>query len=507
MRYAEERARFNASSGLALAGPLVERDVSQAFLDAVYDLNAGKDRIDMTLPQLAGIAFTDFQYTFDQLPGQGNTAADSASVTVAVSLTGPPRQLSLAGQPTSGRGIHQDIYTFRVRLESEGRSTLNARQVARQEANVYVALLIEDGRVSSVRPVLAQSGLGPDRVLRPRERDPWQIVPTAYAATVYSFSFVGPVALPGTTAPPTGAWSGPPEVVLGPVAVGLDSGDKVYYWYLRGVPAGTVVATPGARLLAQDLWRFDTTYRQADDTIEYQPRGGPAQRVRGTPQYAVVAVHAPGAYAASQQAGNDTLSDPQLILPDGQILTFSITDRSWVPQFVDLNAPDGGRYRLVSDPGESRVGFGEGTFVVETLTPPATGSNWRLNTTDISIVNRGDFTITVPGSTENNGLWGGPFGPPGQIQLLGVSAVAKRMRASFASLPGGAEFSSGYSANSVHTLIEPNSSSSGGGGSSPPWYPPPPGDEPGAMAAVVMYVPLSSYFVPDAVRVGGSGGS
>jgi hypothetical protein len=505
MRYGEERARLNASSGITLARPRIEQDVLQAFLDAIYELNAGKDHIDMTMPQLAGITFNDLEYTFAPLPGHGNTAEDSALVTASVSLTGPPRQLSLAAQPTGGKGLHQDIYTFRVRLESEGHSVFDGREVARQEANVYVALLIEDGRVSSARPVIASNLPRTDRMLVPRKADPWDVVPSAYAAALYTIEYVESVRWPGTPDPPTGAWSGPPEVVSGPVAVGYDNGDKVYYWYLRGVPAGTAVNTPGAKLLAEDLWRFDTTYRRSDDTIQYQPQGGLPQRVKGTPEYAVLAVQAPRAYGASQQGGHDTLHDPQLVLPGGQIMPLSVVDRSWVPKFADLGSPDGGLYRVVSDPGDAAIGEGEGTFIVDTLVPPTNGSGWRLDTSDISIVDHGSYTIQVAGSTENNGLWGGPFGPPGQIELLGIVATRKRMRASFVTVPGGVEFSSGYTENSTHTIIEPNQPPPTSGGGGGPWYPPPPGDGPGAMAAVVMYVPLSSYYVPDAVHPRGPG--
>ena len=505
MRYGEERARLNATTGVALAGMEVESDVKQAFLSAIHQLNGRKDAVDMNLPQLSNVVFPELEYEYTTLPGAGNTDDDRATVRAIVTLAGPPKQVGLNGQPTEGKGLHQDVYTFRVRLTSEGRSAFGARQVARQEAQVYVAVLVHEGRVTADEPTIARNTNWPVEKNVPVEDDPWQIVPTAHAAVPdLMIGTVSGVQIGGGV-PPSGAWSGPPQLVSGPTVVGLPNGNTAYYWYLRGVPAGSSVHSPNAKLVTLDAWRFDPTWRAADDTIQYRPHGGLPVRVKGTPEYAVVVASAPKAYAHSRQNGGTTWSGVELHLADGSIMPLPVVDRSWVPNMVDLASPDAGRYRLVADPGRIGIGTDEATFVVdELIRPPSPCSGcWRVDTTDVSVVDDRRLTITVPGSHENNGLWGGPFGPPEQITLVDVRAQRKRMKASFVAIPAGVEFSSGVVENSTHSTIEMNSPPGTVDGGDP-WDPPPPGDEPGAMALVVMYVPLSTYFVPDPVRGRGS---
>lgn len=505
MRYGEERARLNATTGIALAGIEVEADVKHAFFSAIHALNGRKDAVDMNLPQLSNIVFPELEYEYATLPGAGNTDDDRAKVRAIVTLAGPPKQVGLSGQMGEGKGDHQDIYTFRVRLTSEGRSAFGARQVARQEAHVYVAVLVKEGRVTADEPRIARNAVWPVTKSVPVENDPWQIVPTARAA-VPSFTIGSVTSVEiGRGVPPSGAWSGPPEIVSGPTPVGLANGDTVYYWYLRGVPVGANIHTPGAKLVTVDTWRFDPTWRSTDDTIEYRPRGAGPMRVKGTPQYAVVVASAPTAYAQSRQNGGTTWSGVELRLPDGSVMPLPVVDRSWVPNMVDLASPDAGRYRLVADPGGIGVGEGEATYVVDELVRPPSPCPgcWRLDATDVSVVDDQRLAITVPGSHANNGLWGGPFGPPEQITLVDVRAQRKRMRASIVAIPSSVEFASGIVENSTHYTKEGNSPPSGADDGDP-WDPPPPGDEPGAMAVVVMYVPLSTYFVPDPVEERGT---
>jgi hypothetical protein len=505
MRYGEERARLNATTGLALAAVEVEADVKQAFLRTIHQLNGRKHAVDMNLPQLSNVVFPELEYEYATLPGAGNTSDDRATVRAVVTLAGPPKQVGLNGQLSEGKGTHQDVYTFRVRLTSEGRSVFGSRQVARQEAHVYVGVLVQEGRVTSDEPTIASGAMWPVEKRRPVERDPWQIVPAAFA-TVPSLT-IGTVTeiQIGGGAPPSGAWSGPPEVVSGPTPAGLPNGDTVYYWYLRGVPTGSGVMASGAKLVTVDAWRFDPTWRALDDTIEYRPVGSPPVRVKGTPQYAVVVASAPSAYAQSRQSGGTTWSGVELRLPNGQVVSLPVVDRSWVPNMVDLNSPDSGRYRVVADPGRVGAGEGEASFVVDELVRPASPCSdcWRLDAADVSVVDDRSLQITVPGSHENQGLWGGPLGPPDAITLVDVRAQRKRMRASFVAVPAGVEFSGGYVENSTHRTVEAGGQPETDDGGDP-WDPPPPGDEPGAMAVVVMYVPLATYFVPDPVVVEGT---
>ena len=90
----------------------------------------------------------------------------------------------------------------------------------------------------------------------------------------------------------TGGWPRAPEIVAGPglsfpKAVGQPNGDTVYYWWMRGLPAGTQAAgasIPGAEVyvLAVDAWRFDPSYSLVDDQISYQRPDGTFARKYGS---------------------------------------------------------------------------------------------------------------------------------------------------------------------------------------------------------------------------------
>lgn len=505
LRYGEERARLNCVSGLSLGSMAVEHDVSQSMGDVVEQINATRTDRDLELPQLAALTFSEFNYHFDTLPGEGNTSDDRATVTATVTLAAPPQQLDVSGLKADGKDFHQDLYTFRVHLKAEATSSYGGRQTAVQDGYLYASVIVDDGAVTS-GPIQITSTLPPE--FAPRPAADWSLVPTAYADSGnYTIGSVFTMAMPPLSIPPAGGYNGIPRIIGPTHTAGYENGDRVYYWYVMGIPAGTQ-AGPGVKILATDDWRFLSSYDPDTDTIEVRPNGGAAQRVKGSPLYAVVAAQAPKAYAFSQQATGSgpepTFTAARVNLPNGP-WDIPIVDEAWKPVMRDLDAPNGGTYRVLGVPSDGTpMGEPASAWINRALQgPPELTDGTILRAESESGVATATWTITVQAAPPNSGLIGGSGSSsanPTPINLLTVTGRRADVTVSFYRQGEATAFSSVPINNAIHSTTPADNPTPPDPDDPGPWDPPDGGGGSAAQAVATLFVPLSTYFVPEQVK-------
>jgi hypothetical protein len=135
--------------------------------------------------------------------------------------------------------------------------------------------------------------------------------------------------------PPTGSWTGPPEIVDGPHMVGAPHGGTIFYWNMRGIK-GALPGMSNTLVLATDDWRWRTSFRRWEDTIELTATNGQRFRRQGTPVYGVVAVVAPDVDAQAADVDDVLTANGSLRMPDGTIFPLVVNVESWKAEKVTI---------------------------------------------------------------------------------------------------------------------------------------------------------------------------
>lgn len=510
-RDAEDRARLNAESGLTMADFALKREMPVLLKRVAVAANAEEGFAGPNM--LSGIEFAPVDYHFE-IPGEGNTAEDAADVRVEVTLPGPATTTNFSGVGAGPELGAVETYCFVANLRSTGRSKGGAAIVADRVSHVYVTLVlgeIEAGTLAGLGTGnVIEIGAGASPLLDPRvPESSWELVPSAMAAN--TSIQVGSVTVrdiglwtitPGGAA--TGSWTGGPVEVVPDERrmAGLPGGDTFYYFYVRGLPDGSVAVppqpgdTPGAvsYVLATDGWRFTPNYRAADDTVPIRMPGGAIVRKMGTPNYGVIAVRAPIGVDAARAASPPVPLRFRIYIPGLGSQQYEVADRQWAPETVEAN----GSYTLLGWPNPSEIGSPSG-YVGAVNAGGAAAINLRHDAN----VTVGTFVggIGVPGDVPAGGQMVGTGGSggttPGTIPLMTILGRRARVTMSYDGSGGRA---TAETTNSGHTAAPAEGIGIGGGGGGGGVIivdPPPPGTEPKVRIIAVMYVPLWTSYVPD----------
>jgi hypothetical protein len=509
-RYGADRARLNALSGITLAERSLKSALPSILKRALATANESPETYDTRFGVLSGATFEPILFTYDPLPGDGLTHEDTAHVDVEIALRCPPETVSLAGVPAGGEGEKSEKYTFEVRLTSTGRSIFGAAARVERISHLYAGLVLGGGLDPATATALGSGNIiaAAAPPLEGRRQDgpawAWELVPAAYAdtgdldATIFHF---GPVSQ-WTHSPggPPGGWSTPPEVITGPHRVGLTNGDCVYYWYMRGVPGGTVGLTGagGAQtlVLATDDWRFDPSYDPGTDTIAYRRPDGLIGRKQGSPLYAVVAVQAPGPTGAWEILGESGSLQASYQLSNHGIVKLEVIARDWLTQVARAIAPNGVRYTIAGVPSLSDT-----EAPTSTILEPNLDENNELfilrATEQIGVETMPPTDIQVRGASSENsqlfGLTAQSTPSTGMISLLTVRGRRGEVRMEWQSVLGPA-VDALSTINSNHEIARVGGMSIDG---SPPIVvsPPPQSTPPRTLIIAMTYVPIWTYSV------------
>ncbi len=512
-RYAQQRAQLNALSGLVLAEAQLKHDLPPLFRQLASQANAAGSGIDQSLPYLAGVTFDPVDMHF-AMPGSDATADDTADVRVEIGLPAPPEAVSLAGVPlAAGEVQRSEKYTFKVSLTSTGHSIHESRAVARRSSSAFVGVVIGGGMDSGLRSTLGSGNvIVVDNNTAPfyeerKDSDEWNLMPVAYADSGLTLGSTHQQLVTNYTTsngqPPTGGWSGEPILLnyATPMKAGLANGDEIYYWYVKGLPPGSIGDSPGGApavagshglVLASDDWRFSSSYRASDDTISIQRPDGTITRGQGSPLYGVIGIQAPSAYDGARGTPLPTL-DGWFRFPGVGDRRYVVTENSWKP---DMALPNlgGTQYTTVGYP-ENPIDRGStpGARVVSPAPPPGTTvvvaseRNAQLTTTNITVPG-------TPGSQDQmTGTPGFPSGGAGLVTVATVSAIRADIAMNWSS--GG---SAGTTTNSSHGVVLAAPISIDGGGIVP-IDPPPPGGTPTTQIIAFLYWPGSTWWLPDRI--------
>lgn len=510
-RYGQDRARMNSESGLTMGDFRLKRELPVLFQQIVEASNeAGLDG----QQRLATLEFEPIEYTF-AIPGSGSTEEDTATVRVEIGLPGPPVVTNTSGTASGPEVGTVETYTFVARLASTGRSLYGASWAAERTSHVYVTIVL--GEIES--EVLTDLGGGGSIDMgavdgplfeTPERTGSWELVPSVYAAGTDAVT-VGTATIGGRIWPlvwgpggsSAGGWNKTPEIVTGPglvfpKAVGQPNGDLIYYWWIRGLPAGTTAeelasSVEGAEVyvLAVDAWRFDPSYSLADDLISYQRPDGTMGRKFGSPRYGVVAVRAPNPYYGAK-AGPAAILDARIDVPGRGTVVLTVDDQSWKPNTTDT-AYAGIGYRVVGIPRDFPAGATAEARVVDPDSLPAGTPPLGLTASSESVLAESRSDITVPGEASSSSMVGtGGGGGSGTITLLSVTGRRANVGMSW-----GDGSSANATINSRH-LLTPGSAITIGSGPPVIVDPPPPGGGGSRVQILaVMYVPLwTQYAAP-----------
>jgi hypothetical protein len=286
------------------------------------------------------------------------------------------------------------------------------------------------------------------------------------------------------TAPdPTGAWTGPPEFEdpdgdpSG--VVGQPHGGMIYFWKLRGIK-GALPASANTMVLVTDDWRWRSSYRRVDDTIELTATDGRRFRRKATPEFGVVAVISPDVDTQATSPTNTLVG--ALRLPNGTTVSLEVSDSSWIAERVQITDVTGADSEIAGVPKYPSSSIGR-------RWQGAPGPN--ADVTDESIVAEGTFAITVPGFSEDltaRSIFEYPLAPQTpdiSIKVLGGIASLRDLTVSFG-------VNSGITRNGFYLLTQP-----AGPGVEIPI--PPETPNPVAIRFAILYVPGDSTYIAEEV--------
>ncbi len=315
-----------------------------------------------------------------------------------------------------------------------------------------------------------------------------QLIP---AGTIRMSSLSGHVITPAVPHVPDGTWEGDPEIVSGPTRYGMDRGDALYVFELRGVPPGTHGQTPNTTVLCTDDWRFTMpTYNRGTDTADFidDTHSSIVER-RGTPWYAVVAVRTPSAGEAS----NLPAGTGAIVLPDDRVFQLPAIPTSWRSEVRSIRGSDGSAYAVTAEPYNPSIPTASGGqgFIVDNAPGPngtrplAAGPETETSSSTIFV---GGYAQDLVANPNLFGGLGHHYTGTGPIQIGVERVMARRSQLTVAFAGGG---SSAVVSNSKHYVYEPDDPIEPGG------PPPPPGggcstcDPPDPTIALIAYM-----FVP-----------
>lgn len=503
--YAADRARMNSESGLTLTEFKLKKELPKLLKRVVTEANAD-DQFGGQM-SLSTLRFEPMDYSWGPLPGEGNTAEDTANVRVEITLPGPPIATNTSGLPSGPEVGTVETYCFVAHLMSTGHSISRTKWTTEKVSNVYVTLVLGE-----IEPDV-MSGLNLGNVIEISENDRgddgpwWDPTPTAYAAgghiTVESATLhpAGQFVLSSGGAP-SGGWNGEPQIVSGPTEVGLPNGGSVFYWYVRGLPTGTAFTvapddTYGAEgyVLATDGWRFSPSYRSSDDTVPIQQPDGTIVRKKGSPHYAVVAIKSPEGVDGLLAAFNGGIINKTINVPGYGSMRFmaQVLSSHWVPNAVDVRSVSSTPYRVVGWP-DIREAIGG----YASVSGPTNGSASELDLQVEHVITLQSFIqgISVPGDvpvsdhtvTTNQTA----AAAPGQIPLVIVNGRQADVVMSYRSFGSRETVSTRNSAHAISPLGAVDLS-----GNVIIVDPPPPGGSSRVRIIAIMYVPLWTSYVPD----------
>ncbi len=510
-RYAADRARMNSESGLTLTEFRLKKELPKLLKRVVTEANAD-DQFGGQM-SLSTLRFEPMDYSWGPLPGEGNTAEDTADVRVEITLPGPPIATNTSGLPSGPEVGTVETYCFGAHLTSTGHSISRTKWTTEKISNLYVTLVLGE-----IEPDV-MSGLTLGNVIeiseshRADDDGPWwDPTPTAYAAggqiavesaTLYP---AGQFLMSAGSAP-SGGWTGDPQIVSGPTEVGLPNGGSVFYWYVRGLPTGTeftVAAddTYGATgyVLATDGWRFNPSYRASDDTVPIQQPDGTVVHKKGSPHYAVVAIKSPEGENGLLAAFNRGIITKTVNVPGYGSMRFEIRllDSHWIPHVLDIRDFNGNLYQVVGWPDIREAVGGYAAVFGQSST---SGSTLNLRVESAETIQAFIQGINVPGDVpaSDHAITTNQItaSAPGQIPLVLVNGRQADVRMSFGS-PGASAVVS--TVNSAHAVSPLGAVDFGGGVIIVD--PPPPGGVSKVQIIAVMYVPLWTSYVPDIRQLG-----
>lgn len=368
-RWRQAQARRAAENALVRWHRDLREEAVPAIREALGRVAGDPGRYDPRSQVLTGLRFAPIRASYDATPLDGEmrpVGRHVVEVEARVALGGPPEVTNLAGVSAEGRSGAEETYTFLVHAtarsrvsEPEGGRTAShtLRDVTAVKVTILTRYAIDPGVLAGLKDTGPRAGRVGGRGMgdeRPREaRGFWDLVPPAYADSEEYFAVQAvDEVMPHvrtTGGPPSGGWSGEPEIVSGPTEVGYSNGNTAYYWYLKGVPTGSrLVVESGpatAEIMAYDDWRFHEAYNRGTDTAPLWAPDRPSVMRWGSPRYAVVVVTAKPAYA---QPFNPPNIEVELTTPGGEI-TLNPLD-TWKANSARLPGPTGLPYFVVGMP-------------------------------------------------------------------------------------------------------------------------------------------------------------
>lgn len=504
--YFATHAQDNAHSGAIRAENVLDKQLGNYLRQSADTAETGGS-VNMHVPIFLGAEFAPIHWEFDlSTPEYGPD--ERADVEVRIRLSGPPVSRTLAGVSGERKGVIIDEYDFTVEIRSTGYSSMDTKATAVEFASQKLWVLsgpadapliskINSGAIGhKVGESVSSDGLG-EGVGLAAKGDAGQVaIPSG---TIVMSSLSGAHIVPAVPNVSDGTWQGDPEVVSGPTRYGMDRGDALYVYELKGVPPGTRGLNPNTTVLCTDNWRTSmTTYNRGSDTADFYE--GPSNALnhrRGTPWYAVVAVRPPSAGQGSAlPAGSG-----QLVLPNGRALELPPLPNEWQSEVRRINGPDGLPYTVTAQPFEPLGGSttgGDAYFVNN-----QSGPNGTRPTATGSEVEHSSATVKVGGYAQDlangEGALSGVahhYSGTGPIQIGLVTVFSRRSQLSI-SMTGGSTSTPVF--NSKNYTMNPDDPID-------PVGPPPPPDggcsncpppTPTIALLAWMFVPSDIAIVPD----------
>jgi hypothetical protein len=514
------RAGDNAQSVAVMAEAALKTQLYRLIQTAA---GSAEGTVNMHVPIFVGAEFQPIHWDYD-LSTDAYGPDETGSADINIRLAGPPRERTLAGVAAERKGVMLDEYNFTVEIRTTGRSSMNATAHAVEYATQKVwvlsgpadsSLIVKakaaGATVTGLAPTGARSADGATASANPAGSS----VAAPLAATTNSSaghaipggtltmtSLSGNYIRPPVANVPDGTWTGDPEVVSGPTRYGMDRGDALYVYELRGVPPGTHGYTPNTTVLCTDNWRTSmTTFNRGTDTADfYEGPNHALNKRKGTPWYAVVAVRTPS-------AGEGLTLPPgtgQLVLPGGRLFALSaLPDNSWASEAGQVVGPNGVPYNVTAQPYlpvDSRTNDGDGYIVDSAPGPNGTRpqADGPITATSTTTIMEGGYAQDLAANPNAFGSVAHHYSGSGPIQVGLLSVLARRNQLTVYFASGGA---STVVNNSKHYTFEPDDPPQPGGPPPPPSggcsdCPPP---DPTIGLLGFLFVPGDIVLVPDNV--------
>ncbi len=504
--YYAAHAEDNAPSGAIIAETVLKRQLGEILRQAA-DTAETSGAVNLRVPIFVGATFKPIHWEFD-LSTDEYGPDERAVVAVFIRLSGPPVSRTLAGMSGERKDVVIDEYDFTVEIRSTGYSSMNTKATAVEFASQKLWVLsgppdaplvakINSGAIGrDAEKSDSDDGFGQGLGEAMKGSTGVVAIPSG---TVVMGSLTGAVVTPAVPNVSDGTWQGDPEIVSGPIRYGMDRGDALYVYELKGVPPGTRGLNPNTTVLCTDDWRTSmTTYNRGTDTADFYE--GPSNALnhrKGTPWYAVVTVRPPSAGQGRTLPGGTG----QLVLPNGRAFELPPLTPGWESETRDLIATDGRTYTVTAQPYEPVGGSHSGgdAFFVNNQSGP----NGTRPTAAGSEVEHSSVTVMVGGYAQDlvngEGALSGVahrYSGSGPIQIGLVTVFSRRSQLSISMSGGG---TSSPVLNSKSYIMNPDDPID------PVGPPPPPGGgcsncpPPTPTIALIawMFVPSDIALVPD----------